>query len=305
MQTRNAIVFALFLCTFVPQPLFAQHEQHQAPDDAGASETAAKPILEPSHGGPGHAAEEPPLPEGMSLDEVLDYAAAPTPSHFPDPVDDDSLNIFTLIEQLEYRLPDDGGADELGWEAQGWVGFDYHRFVWKSQGELSFDGIDEGESETDFLYSHLVTPFWSLQLGAQYANEWESGDYEDRWSGVLALQGLAPGRIEVDSSLYISEDADVTFELEAEYNVHLTQRLVLQPRAELGFAFQDIPGRALGAGLTDVNLDLRLRFEIEREFAPYIGVRYGLLVGETASIADSAGIDTDRVSLIFGVRFAF
>ena len=304
MQTREVTFSAVLLWTMLPSPAFAQHEHLQTSGDAQHT-AAVESNLEASPEPTNHEVKDPSLPEGMSLDDVLDYADDPPPSHYPDPVPDDELRFFTLFEQLEYRLPYDGGAYDLGWEAQGWVGFDYHRFVWKSEGELSFDGTDEGESETDLLYSHLVTPFWSMQLGAQYANEWKSGDYEDRWSGVLALQGLAPGMIEVDSSLYLSEDADVTFEVEAEYNLRLTQRLVLQPRAELGFAFQDIPERALGAGLTNVDLDLRLRYEIEREFAPYVGVRYGLLAGETASIADSAGLDTESVSLIFGVRFAF
>ncbi len=304
MQTRNLILLGAVLCAMMmPCTTYAQHEHHQPLDTPSPTQAVEQvsedPPQEPT------STEEPSLPEGMTLDEVLDYADGPPPDHYPDPVADDDLRFFTLFEQLEYRIPDDGGADELGWEAQGWVGFDYHRLVWKSEGELSFEGTDEGESETDLLYSHLFTPFWSLQLGAQYANEWESGDYEDRWSGVLALQGLAPGMVEVDSSLYVSEDADVTLELETEYNLRITQRFVLQPRAEIGFAFQDVSERALGTGFTDVNLDLRLRYEIERDFAPYIGVRYGLLVGETANIANAAGLNTESVSLIFGVRFAF
>ncbi len=299
MQVHKQIPLVVLVYAFTSWSALAQHEQHQPTDSTEDSQTRAEPTAERQ------SDDEPPLPTGMSLDDVLDYAAGPPPSHYPDPVADDELRFFTLIEQLEYRLPDGGDAGELGWEAQGWVGFDYNRFVWKSEGEVAFDGDSQGESSTDLLYSRLVTPFWSIQAGAQYANEWESGDYEDRWSGVLAFQGLAPGMIEMDSSLYISEDADVTAAVEAEYNLRITQRLVLQPRAELGFAFQDIPDRALGAGLTDANLDLRLRYEIEREFAPYVGVRYGLLAGETASIAESAGVDTESVSLIFGVRLAF
>lgn len=300
MQAPRLISVAILLCVVCPRSATAQHDHQAAEVEKTPAATDHTQEARPTSGIDG-----PSLPAGMTLDDVLDYAAGPPPAGFPDPVADDELRFFTIFEQLEYRLPDEGGADELGLEAQGWIGYDYNRLVWKSEGELSFEGTDEGGAETDLLFSHLATPFWSLQLGAQYANEWESGDYEDRWSGVLALQGLAPAMIEVDSSLYVSENADVTLELEAEYNLRITQRLVLQPRAELGFAFQDIPERALGAGLTDANLDLRLRYEIKREFAPYVGLRYGLLVGETASIADSAGEDTESVSLIFGVRLAF
>jgi copper resistance protein B len=210
----------------------------------------------------------------MTMEEVFDFAESPPPSDFPEPLPDDKLYAFTLFEQLEYRVAtDDKTADHLGWEAQGWIGGDFNKFWWKNEGEAAFDGPDEGETETDLLYSRLITPFWDFQVGVQYANEWREDNYEDRWSGVIALQGLAPYKFELDNSLYISEDGDVTFVIEAEYDLRITQRLVLQPRAEMGFAFQDIPERSLGAGMTDVKLDLRLRYEIKREFAPYFGVR--------------------------------
>ncbi|MFO8086156.1 MAG: copper resistance protein B [Desulfobacterales bacterium] len=248
---------------------------------------------------------EPAIPESMTLDEVFDYAESPPPSHYTEPVPDSKLYVFTLFEQLEYRIATEETPDHLGWEAQGWIGGDFNKFWWKNEGEAVFDGPDEGETETDLLYSRLITPFWNFQFGAQYANNWTSDDYEDRWSGVIAIQGLAPYKLELDNSLFISEDGDFTFELEAEYNIRITQRMVLQPRTELSFAFQDIPERNLGAGMTDANLDLRLRYEIKRQFAPYIGVRYRLLVGETGNIAEANGIDTDYFTLVTGLRFAF
>lgn len=248
---------------------------------------------------------KPPIPEGMTLDEVFDYAESPPQDHYPEPVHDDRIYAFTLFEQLEYRITTDDAPDRLGWEAQGWIGGDFNKFWWKNEGEAVFDGPDEGETETDLLYSRLITPFWNLQVGAQYANEWESGDYRDRCSAVIALQGLAPYKFELDNSLYISEDGDFTFIFEGEYNIRITQRLVIQPRAELGFAFQDIPERGLGAGMTDANLDLRIRYEIKREFAPYIGVRARFLVGETGNIARASGVDTEHLIFVAGLRFAF
>lgn len=249
---------------------------------------------------------EPAIPAGMVLEEVFDFAESPPPVGFPRPVPDDRVYVFTLFEKLEYRVAtDDETADQLGWEAQGWIGGDFNKFWWKNEGEAAFDGTDEGETETDLLYSRLITPFWDFQVGVQYANEWHNDEYEDRWSGVIALQGLAPYKFELDNSLYISEDGDVTIAIEAEYNLRITQRLVLQPRAEMGFAFQDIPERSLGAGMTDVKLDLRLRYEIKREFAPYIGVRYQSLVGETDSIAEASGEDSEQLYFLAGFRFAF
>jgi copper resistance protein B len=249
---------------------------------------------------------EPAIPEGMTLEEVFNVAGSPPPSNFPEPLPDDKLYAFTLFEQLEYRVAtDDETADHFGWEAQGWIGGDFNKFWWKNEGEAVFDGQDEGEMETDLLYSRLITPFWDFQVGVQYANEWRKDDYEDRWSGVIAMQGLAPYMFELDNSLYISEDGDITFEIEAEYDLRITQRLVLQPRAEMGIAFQDIHERSLGAGMTDVTLDLRLRYEIKRECVPYFGVRSRFLVGKTGNIAEATGEDPEQLFFMAGVRFAF
>ncbi len=253
---------------------------------------------------PQHLPETPPLPEGMSLDDVLERAAQAPPQSFPDLVPDDQLWAFAVFEQLEYRLRE-AGRDQIGWEAQGWIGYDFDRFWWKTEGEGEFDGTDEGETENDLLYSRLITSFWNAQIGAQYANSWESSNYKDRWSGVLALQGLSPGMIEIDSSLYISERADVTLEIEGEYNIRLTQRAVLQPRAELTFAAQDIEERDFGAGMPNANLDLRLRYEFSRKIAPYVGVRYRFLTGETRHIATRNGEDTESLYFLLGLRLAF
>jgi copper resistance protein B len=255
--------------------------------------------------GPPPETETPPLPEGMTLDEVLDYSAGPPPAHFPDPVPDDRLYVFTFIEQFEYRAGGDDTPDHLGWKAQGWVGGDFNRFWWKNEGEAAFEGSDAGESETDLLYARLIDPFWNLQTGARYANAWHSGDYDDRLSAVLALQGMAPYKFEVDASLYISEYSDVTLEFEAEYDLGITQRVVLQPRVAMGFSAQDIPERNLGSGMTAANLDLRLRYEIKREFAPYLGIRYQFLVGETDNIAEAAGNDSEQFFFMGGMRLAF
>ena len=249
--------------------------------------------------------EVPPLPEGMTLDEGFNYAESDPPSHFPDPVPDDQLFGFVRFDQFEYRVTDDDASGNLGWEADAWFGGDINLFWWKTEGEAIFDGANEGESENDFLYSRLITPFWSVQTGVQYANEWTPDDYEDRWSYVLALQGLAPYQLELDSSLYVSEDEDLTLEFEGEYDLRITQRLVLQPRAAMSFAAQDIPERNLGSGMTNADLDLRLRYEIKREFAPYIGVRYQSFVGETEDIMAAAGEKTEQWLLMTGVRFAF
>ena len=107
----------------------------------------------------------PPLPEGMTLEEVFDYAETPPPFDYPDSVPDDRFYLFTMFEQFEYRMTSSTAPDYLGWEAQGWFGRDFGKFWWKNEAEVMFKEANEGETETDLLYSRLITPFWNLQAG--------------------------------------------------------------------------------------------------------------------------------------------
>lgn len=301
MQTLYYIPTVLLLSTSLAAPAaFAQHEGHtsDASDHPDHRESAQQ-----HQGDNPPLIESPVLPEGMSLDDVFDFIQNP-PADFPDPIDDNAIYSFVLFDQLEYRAQEEG-KDQLGWDAQAWIGYDFDRIWFKTEGESVFDGTDEGKSENDLVYSRLISPFWYAQVGVQYANEWSGGNYDDRYSGVVALQGLAPGMFQVDASFYLSDDADVTALVKADYDFRLTQRLVLQPRVEFGVAAQDIPERQLGAGLTNVNLGLRLRYEITRKFAPYIGVRHSSLTGETADIATSMGNDREQLFFVAGIRLAF
>lgn len=302
MRMRDSrVMLMVILVVGLSLPAVAQDEP-EAPSTEGRPDHSES--AQEHDGSTPPEVEDPPVPEGMTLDELLDRAASPPPSDWPDVVPDDRPYLFFFFEQVEYRFADGDEPDHLGWEAQGWYGGDLNKFWWKSEGEAVFQGMDHGESATDLLYSRLISPFWNLQGGIQYANEW-GDEYGDRFSGVIALQGLAPYKFEIDTSLYVSEDADVTLDLEAEYDVRITQRLVLQPLVMLSVAFQDIPERGLASGFTDTHLDLRLRYEIKRELAPYVGVRYRALLGGTEDIADAAGDSTSETYYIAGLRFAF
>lgn len=252
-----------------------------------------------------HATEGPALPEGMTLDEVLARAAKPPPEDWPEPVPDDALYLFVLGEQLEYRFAGTDQPDELGVELQAWAGTAVNRLWLESEAESAAPQAEdfEGESEHDLSYSRLFTPFWYVQAGAQYANGWTPDNYEDRWSAMVGVQGTAPGMFEVDTAVYLSQDADVTGALEAEYDLRITQRLVLQPLVELGLSAQEVPERGLGVGLTRVTTDMRLRYEILREFAPYVGARFQTLVGETHDMAEAAAQPTSWLMVVGGLRF--
>ena len=205
--------------------------------------------------------------------------------------------LMTMFDRLEHRWADEG-ADALLWDAQGWYGGDINRFVWKSEGDIE-DG-DVGEAEVQLLWSRAITPFFDLQAGAR-----QDVEPDDRTYGVLGVQGLAPYWFEIDAAAFFSDDGDLSARVEAEYDLLLTQRLVLQPRIETAFAAAGDPARDLGAGLTGVDVGLRLRYEIQREFAPYVGVSWSHALGETADLLRAAGEPDATTAVVAGLRVWF
>ena len=247
---------------------------------------------------------DPPLPEGKSLDEVLDQAAKPTPAAFGKAVHDDAIFTFTQFELLEYRFTDDG-RDEFGYDAQGWIGTDDYKFWWKSEGEMSFDGPDEGSANAQLLFAAPVSPFWFLQAGVELERTWEPDDTHERSSLVLGLQGIAPYQFDMEPALFLTDHGELLAQLTASYYLYLTQRWVLQPRLELGASAQDVPDLGFGAGMNYADVSVRLLYEVRREVAPYVGLRYYTLLGETGDIASRRGQEDDQLQLVLGVRVTF
>ena len=206
---------------------------------------------------------------------------------------------MVLIERLEARIATDGGEDGYVWDAQGWYGGDINRFVLKTEGEGTFGGALE-DAEIQALYSRAIGPFFDLQAGVRFDPEPDS-----RTHIVVGVQGLAPYMFHVDGALFLSDRGDLTARVEAEYDQKITQRLILQPRIEAEFSAQDIPEREIGAGISKVEPGLRLRYEIVREFAPYIGIEYEAKLGETADIARANGEDPDGLKAVIGLRAWF
>ena len=212
---------------------------------------------------------------------------------------DDAIYTFFQLDQNEYRLNDEG-EHAYAWEAQGWVGTDYDKLFLKSEGEQPLDSPLE-KAELQVLYSRLVSDFFDAQVGVRY-------DFEpdpERAYAVLGLQGLAPQFFEIDTALFVSEEGDVSARFESEYELLITQRLVLQPLAELNVAVQEVKELGIGSGPTDIELGLRLRYEITREFAPYIGVHYERDLFDTADFTRDEGEEVDAVSVVAGVRLFF
>ena len=203
-----------------------------------------------------------------------------------------------IVDRLEVGFDD--GEEGWTWDVAGWTGGDINRFWWKSEGEGDFDGDAEGEVQA--LYSRAISPFWDVQAGVRQDFR---EDGEDPTHLVLGLQGLAPYWWEVDAAAFLSTEGDVTASVEAEYDQRITQRLILQPRVEVEASAADIPELGLGAGLTHVEAGLRLRYEIAKEFAPYVGVEWSRELGETADFTRAVGGEPEHTRFVIGLKAWF
>ncbi|MDP1616596.1 copper resistance protein B [Phenylobacterium sp.] len=190
-------------------------------------------------------------------------------------------------------------GDRYSWEVEGWYGGDINRFVFKTEGEgQSREGVEA--AEVQLLYSRAVARYTDVQVGIRYDLEPRSRAY-----ATLAVDAMFPYWFEAEGSLFLSEKGDLLARVEGSYDFRLTQRLILQPRAELEFAAQDIPDSEIGSGLSKGELGLRLRYEIRREFAPYIGVAYERTFGDTADFVRAHGEDVESTRFIVGLRAWF
>ncbi|CAN5598414.1 copper resistance protein B [soil metagenome] len=192
------------------------------------------------------------------------------------------------------------GKDSYRWEGEAWFGGDINRLTLKSEGEgLSGDGLNRAELQA--LYSRSVGPYFNLQAGVRH-------DFEPRPSrtyATIGFEGLAPYWFEVSGAAFLSNKGDLSARLEGYYDQRLTQRLIIQPRAELNLAASNDRATGVGSGLSDVELGLRLRYEIRREFAPYIGVTYDRKFGRTADYARTGGEDVEDARVVLGLRAWF
>jgi copper resistance protein B len=202
-----------------------------------------------------------------------------------------------LVDNLEaVRTSDNTSA---AYDLQAWYGRTYDRAVLKAEGE-----IDDGELEearTELLWGHAVAAYWDAQLGVRY----DGGEGPNRSWLAFGVQGLAPYWFELDIAAYLGEEGRSALRLDAEYELLLTQKLVLQPKIEANAYGKDDAGRGLGSGLSELSAALRLRYEIRREFAPYVGVEWARKLGETEDLARAAGEDTDETRFVAGLRFWF
>ena len=312
---RQFAIVLLSVSLAAPAP--AQHEDHGA-------EAAAQPTTDPhsGHNMSPEAREEQHDAEVHGTDHAVSTEppaeAAPSPAAFAGPAHAaDTLfgsremaeareqlrleqgaanNYLILADRLEARFGD--GHEKYLWDVQGWYGGDINKLWLKS--EIDFgDGPDGAELHA--LYSRAIAPFFDIQAGVRQDFRSEP----DRTHLVLGIQGLIPYAFELDAAAFLSNEGDLTGRVEAEFDLQISQRMLLQPRIELNLAAQEIPELGIGSGLGSVETGIRLRYEIRREFAPYLGIGWQHRFGGTEDFARAAGDDSNTWQLVAGVRSWF
>ena len=219
---------------------------------------------------------------------------------WPQPVEDSQWFGSIQVDELEYQLRD--GPDTVRWDAVGWYGGDYNRLWIKTEGEWLVTDGHGGNAEAQGLYGRLIAPYWDAQVGVRYDLYATERSDKSRGFVVLGLEGLAPYWFEIEPAVFISQDGDVSARLTVTYELQTTQRLILQPRFDIDAAVQSVPEFGVGEGIDEIALGLRLRYEIPREVAPYIGLVWQSSYGETADLRRAIGEKTEDVAGVIGIR---
>ncbi len=218
-------------------------------------------------------------------------------------MDEEKFGTVT-VDQLEIRNNDSGG-NTLNWDIQGWYGGDRDKLWVKTEGASTTSSTKEGDAELQLLYSRMISPFWDVQFGVRHDLKFGPGPNLNRTYAVVGLQGLAPYWFEVEPALFVSEKGDVSARFQGTYDLLFTQRLIAQGRFETSAALQDDPEFDVGSGFNNVGVGVRLRYEITREFAPYVGVSWKRSLGNTADLIRAKGNNIDNTSVNFGIRMRF
>lgn len=225
----------------------------------------------------------------------LRAAAAGDMSHAH--MNDDPLVAMVLVDELEWQhaSPDDA----LAWDVSAWIGRDNGRLLFRSEGESADGGLQDGRAE--LLWSKPVAAWWDLLGGIRQ----DAGTGPGRTYGLIGVRGLAPYRFHIEADLFAGERGQVGARFKSEYDILLTNRLILVPRAELQGFGKDDEATGIGSGLSQLDLGLRLRYEIRREFAPYVGVEWVGKFGDTADFARQADEAVRDTRFVAGVRVWF
>lgn len=199
-----------------------------------------------------------------------------------------------LIDQLEQFHGRD--ANGQTWESEGWYGNDGDKLWLRTEGERNRSTLETADFEA--FWNHNISTYWGTQLGARQ----DFGVGPNRSWGAIGLQGLAPYWFEVEATAYVGTEGRTAARLRGEYDLLFTQRLILQPEAEINAYGKSDPQRRQGSGLSDIEFALRLRYEMRRELAPYIGINWVNQFGRTANYARADGQPATDLRVVVGLR---
>lgn len=223
----------------------------------------------------------------------------PTKPGWPMPMNNNPLLGYAILNQNELRTGN--GNTTYRWDGEGWYGGNLNRAWFATEGNLNTDTGTLDDTEAQLLYARSISTYFNLQAGARY----DFGNMPSRGWAVFGIEGLAPYYFEVGVHAFVSSGGHLAARIDGSHDFFVTQRLVLQPQMEINFYSKSDTRRGTGSGLSDLDSGLRLRYEITREFAPYIGVTYESKFGGTADLAKAAGERTDNLRLAVGVRMWF
>lgn len=289
--TRACLIAAVMLSG---APLGASAQEPATPHQHGASQPPAPAPVPPDD----HSAHQPPdtaaLPDFIPPVTEADRQAA-----FPDvhghTVHDNAVNYFVLFDQFEGQAGDGPGG--FSWDTKGWVGRDRHRLWFRAEGERAGGRFEQ--AQTNLLYGRAIARWWDVMAGVRL----DTLPDTPRTALAFGVQGLAPYWFEVEASTYVEFSGRTHVRIETEYDLLLTNRLVLQPLGEFEVYGRADPERGIAAGLSTGEVGLRLRYEVRRELAPYVGVVWHRKFFGTADYARAAGERTGGARLAVGVRF--
>lgn len=224
----------------------------------------------------------------------------PPPKDWPPPVEHQTRRAFLLSDVLEYRPK--GNDSDFRWDVQGWYGGDYNRLWLKSEGERNTSFKADYNIDTQLLYGRFIKKYYDFQIGVRGETQTFRGENVARAHAVIGFQGLVPYHYEVESALFISQDGDVSARFQGSKDLLLTQRLILQARFETHAAIQKVERFTTGSGLNNIEFGVRLRYEIRREIAPYVGVSIDRSFFETADLVRQEGGDPSQIRFVAGMR---
>lgn len=220
-------------------------------------------------------------------------------SKWPSPVADNGNYSYVLFDLLEFQRI--RSINAMRWDVLSWYGGDKHRLWIKSEGEQYGSSRTGGEADVQALYGKLITPYFDFQAGVRYEKHWESTNPQ-RVFVVVGLQGLAPGRFDIEPAFFVSNKGKTSMRFTGTYDTLLTQRLILQPRFETEIAFQNDSEFGVARGVNDVEAGLRLRYEVRRELAPYFGVTFRQSFDATAQRVLREGGVPNALEFVIGLR---